>query len=235
LRRDSEEAFEPTFHYAYAQALQQGWSDAGLIQTFEPLVSDERLERIRTVLEGRLGSVTLLMDAPHDPHNGAAVLRTCDALGIQRIHVVPREEAFLASRVVTPGSEQWVDALNHSSPDHARATRQAQGFTLCGTHPQGSLTPEDLRGLPKLALILGNEHDGIREALKNAADHNVRIPMRGFVESLNVSVSAAALLYAATKDRAGDLEPVERQGVYARWLLQSVARSDEILRGLRPV
>jgi tRNA (guanosine-2'-O-)-methyltransferase len=97
------------------------------------------------------------------------------------------------------------------------------------THPQGDLTPDDLPHIPRLALILGNEHRGIDRAMADAASRSVRIPMRGFVESLNVSVSAAVLLRAATHDRAGDLPSAARRHLYARALYHSVPRAREVL------
>jgi tRNA (guanosine-2'-O-)-methyltransferase len=89
---------------------------------------------------------------------------------------------------------------------------------------------DDLATLPKVAIVLGNEHDGLCEALRRVCDRSVRIPMRGFVESLNVSVAAGVLLAAATRGRAGDLSPEQRRHYYARWLVRSVPRAEEILR-----
>ena len=80
-----------------------------------------------------------------------------------------------------------------------------------------------------MALILGNEHDGIRDALHDGAQNSVRIPMRGFVESFNVSVAAAVLLYAATRGRDGDLTEHEQLRYYARGLVRSVPRALEVL------
>jgi tRNA (guanosine-2'-O-)-methyltransferase len=198
------------------------------------MLSEARVERLKTVVASRLEAVTVVMDAPHDPHNGAAIIRTCDALGIQRIHVIPRDEHFLASSVVTKGSEQWVDVVNHPSPEAAVELLRAQGYRLIGTHPKGNLTPPELADISNLALLLGNEHDGISESLAQRVDDNVRIDMRGFVESLNVSVSAAILLNRAAEGRNGDLAPAQKRRLYARWLLQSVSRSSEILDGLTP-
>jgi tRNA (guanosine-2'-O-)-methyltransferase len=214
--------------------LKPGWTVQGVIDTFEPMVSDARRKRLCEVVAGRLDSVTVVMDAPHDPHNGAAIIRTCDALGIQTLHVIPREEAFLASSVVTKGSEQWVDVALHQTPGHALSQLRSDGFTLVGTHPQGELLPSELGKIPRLALVLGNEHDGICQELQRELDTSVRIAMRGFVESLNVSVSAAILLARATERRAGDLGEAQRQALYARWLLRSVARSADVLEALPP-
>jgi tRNA (guanosine-2'-O-)-methyltransferase len=114
-----------------------------------------------------------------------------------------------------------------------RTLRQA-GYRLIATHPTGSLCPEDLAGVRRLALVGGNEHDGIRDELVNAADETVHVPMRGFVESLNVSVSAAILLCAATRHRPGDLTHGARRSFYAKGLYRSVSRAADVLRASSP-
>jgi len=237
MRRDSEEVYAPAA--SSAEPWGPGWTPEAIIELFEPMVLEARRRRILEVIEQRVGSVTVLMDAPHDPHNGAAILRSCDALGVQSVHVVPREEEFLVSSSVAKGTERWVDVHHHRDPAAAVATLEAGGFELIATHPRGELSPSDLSAIPRLALVLGNEHDGIREALSKAARRSVRIPMRGFVESLNVSVSAAILLAAALDGRPGDLPEPERRRLFARGLYRTVARAPEILAarapGLRPV
>lgn len=209
------------------------WTPAGVIETLEPLAVDERRERLWSVIRGRIGSVTVLMDAPHDPHNAAAILRSCDGLGIPRVHLVPREEDFAVGRTVAKGAERWIEVVPHRSPEVALAALHEQGFTTVATHPEGNLAPEALARLPRVALILGNEHDGLRDALHQGAKDSVRIPMLGFVESFNVSVAAAVLLYAATRGRSGDLPEAEQMRFYARALVRSVPRSLEVLDAAR--
>ena len=162
------------------------------------------------------------------------MLRTCEALGIQHVHVIPRVEEFLAARVVTKGSDQWLDIAYHKTPALALTALKARGYTLVGSHPEGELLPAELREMSRVAVVLGNEHAGICDELERGMYARVRVPMRGFVESLNMSVSAAVLLAHATHGRAGDLTPAERRRVYARWLLLSVPRSQEILEALAP-
>lgn len=234
VRRDSEDAFEPEADPCHAHARRLGWSDQGLIDAFEPMVTTARRARLIDVLGGRLSAVTVVLDAPHDPHNGAAVLRTCEALGVQHVHVIPREEEFLASRVVSKGSEQWLDIARHRSAASALKALRALDYVLVGSHPNGELLPAALAEIPRVAIVLGNEHAGISTELEHATDARVRVPMRGFVESLNVSVSAAVLLAHATQGRSGDLSPDERRRVYARWLLLTVPRSQEIFEALPP-
>jgi tRNA (guanosine-2'-O-)-methyltransferase len=200
-----------------------------IIRILEDLVTDERRVRLLSVFSARLDAVTVVMDAPHDPHNGAAVLRSCDAFGLQRLHVVERSERFLSSKTVSRGSERWVDVRTYGSSQDAIEALVGSGHELVATHPAGELVPDDLRSIPKMALVLGNERDGIHEELERACRRSVRIPMRGFAESLNVSVTAAILLQHATHGRPGDLSEAERTKLYARALILTVPHAAEVL------
>jgi len=215
-------------------ALPPGYSVEGVIGVLEPLSEERRRARLLEVAAGRVGSVTLLMDAPQDPHNAAAALRSCDAFGVPELHVVPRDEPFTFGRKVSQGTERWVDVVLHATPADAVRELRERGFTLVSTHPKGELTPEDLPAIDRLCLVVGNESDGISAALTSAAERSVRVPMRGFVESLNLSVAAALLLRAATLGRSGDLSVEERRKLYAAGLIRSVPRAEEILAALAP-
>ncbi len=233
MKRDHDDVMRPE-PSPRSQPWGPDWTSRGVIRVLEPLVLPRRQERIQSVLKSRLASVVVVMDAPHDPHNGAAVMRSCDAFGVQELHVVLRHEPFLVSRAVTQGTERWVDLALHQTPEGAVEQLVGAGYEIVSTHPEGELLPDDLATIPRLALLLGNEHDGIREALARAARRSVRIPMRGFVESLNVSVSAAILLHAATRQRAGDLDPERRLAFYAAGLYHSLPRAGEILSASSP-
>jgi tRNA (guanosine-2'-O-)-methyltransferase len=200
-----------------------------VIAALEPLATEARCARLQEVIAERLDCVTVVMDAPHDPHNGAAVLRSCDAFGVYRVHVVERKESFLASNAVAKGAERWVDTIGHATVAGAvNALRKSQ-HRLIGTHPDGSLRPGELAHIGRLALVVGNEHDGICDELNAACDAHVRVPMRGFVESLNLSVTAAILLSHATQGRHGDVNPQQRRRLYARALTLTVPRALDVL------
>jgi tRNA (guanosine-2'-O-)-methyltransferase len=203
---------------------------ARVVSMLEPLVLDRRAQRIREVIDQRLASVQVVFDAPHDPHNGAAVVRTCEAFGVQFVNVIERLEKFLAAPSVARGAEKWVDLRHWSKVDEVIAEMQEQGYELVAAAADGELAPHDLAAIPKLALVLGNERDGIAEALEAACTKRVRVPMRGFVESLNVSVSAAVLLSHATFGRTGDLSAEDRLRLYARGLYFTVEKADEVLQ-----
>jgi len=203
---------------------------ARVVRLLEPLVLDRRAERLRGVIDRRLSSVQVVFDAPHDPHNGAAVVRSCEAFGVQFVHVVERKEPFLAAPSVARGAEKWVDLRRWSRVEDAVANMREQGLELVAADPNGELDPHELAAIPRLALVLGNERDGIAAELAAACDRRVRVPMRGFVESLNVSVSAAILLAQATYGRKGDLSPEDRLRLYARGLYLTVDKADQVLK-----
>jgi tRNA (guanosine-2'-O-)-methyltransferase len=205
---------------------------ARVVRLLEPLVLARRAARLREVIEQRLSSVQVVFDAPHDPHNGAAVLRSCEAFGVQYVHVIERLESFLAAPTVAKGAEKWVDLHRWPSVDGVIAKMKADGLELVAASADGELAPEDLASIPRLALVLGNERDGIADALAAACTRRVRVPMRGFVESLNVSVSAAILLTYATVGRKGDLSEEERLRLYARGLYFTVDKADDVLQEL---
>src|SRR5205823_7446902 len=120
-----------------------GFDVEAAIAILEPLVTEERRARLWQVVSERIDSVTVVMDAPHDPHNGGAVVRSCDAFGVQRLHVVERIEGFLASNTVARGSERWVDVRTYPTTTEAAAALASSGHELVATHPAGELVPEE--------------------------------------------------------------------------------------------
>ena len=111
-----------------------------------------------------------------------------------------------------------------------RPELRADGYELVGASADGDLAPADLAHIPRLAIVLGNERDGIADDLQTACTRKVRVPMRGFVESLNVSVSCGDLARRGDGwTRRGDLSEAERRRLYARGLYLSVERADDVL------
>jgi len=230
MRRRTPHAIQVELAQKRLLARLAGLDHAAIVNVLEPFLTPERKARFDAVFSSRLDAVTVLMDAPYDPHNGAAVLRSCDAFGIQRLHVVERGNiSFLAARQVARGSEQWVHVRTYPTSSAALETLAASGHELVATHPQGELAPEDLRSIPKVCLVLGNERDGIHAELVAACKRSVRVPMRGFAESLNVSVTGAILLQHATTGRPGDLPAQEQLALHARAMVLTIDHAAEIL------
>lgn len=212
----------------------RGWTSEGLICVLEPLVIEQRRARLWQLIAGRTDNVTVAMDAPHDPHNGAAVMRTCDAFGVQQIHVVEAIEPFLLARKVSLGTERWIDVHRHATYASAIARLQREGYTLIAACMDGELVPSDLEHIERFALVMGNEKVGVSNEFLAASTKRVRVPMRGFVESLNLSVATAILLHAALEHRNGDLPEARQRELYARGLVRSVVKIREVLGGLEP-
>jgi tRNA (guanosine-2'-O-)-methyltransferase len=210
---------------------------AAVVEALAPFATPARVARLGEVAAGRVGSLTVLMDAPYDPHNGGALVRTLDALGVHALHVVElADRPFLIAPTVTRGAHKWVELHAHADVPAATARLRAAGFVLVAAHAGGELVPADLAALPRACVVVGNEREGIRDELLGACDRSVRVPMRGFAESLNLSVTAAILLSHALAGRAGDLDADERARFVARGLLLTVPGSVTILRerGLVP-
>jgi tRNA (guanosine-2'-O-)-methyltransferase len=203
-----------------------------VVRVLEPLVTEARRARLREVIERRLSSVAVVFDGPYDPHNGAAVVRSCEAFGVQRLHVVERQGTpFAVASSVARGAEKWIDVVRHADAASLLAWAHDVGMPLVAAHPDGELAPEDLAPMPRAGIVVGNEREGIRDPILRACCARVRVPMRGFVESLNVSVTAAILLHAATRGRSGDLEHDAKVRLYARGLYLSVAHAEDVLAG----
>ncbi|HQB44572.1 MAG TPA: RNA methyltransferase, partial [Polyangiaceae bacterium] len=213
-----------------AQRIGLGQVDAEfVIRVLEPFATERRREKLQRVFADRIGSVTVVMDSICDPHNGAALLRTCEAFGVARIHLLEQGASFLAHAGVARGTHKWVEVRTHADAESCVKALRDDGMVLVGAHPQGKLQAEDLQSIPRLALVLGNEHQGIRPVLTQACEHAVRVPMRGFAESLNVSVSGGILLAYATAHRPGDLPETERRRLYARGLAVTVPNAGALL------
>ncbi len=183
-----------------------------------------RSERLRQVVATRLRSVVAVCVNIQNPHNVAAILRTCEALGILEVYVVEEDVPFRPAGQVSQGAERWVRLLRFRRGEAAFAALRAQGFRILAASPKGDLPVEELPGEEPLALVFGNEVEGIPPKLLAHCDGTFRIPMWGLTESLNVSVAAGISLYFAARarrqalGRAGDLTPAEQEALFAEYI-----------------
>jgi tRNA (guanosine-2'-O-)-methyltransferase len=165
-------------------------------------MTPERYQRITEVLARRQTDLTVCVENVHKPHNVSAVVRTCDAVGIDKIHGTWTEKSRLAAGYAK-GSQQWVEVEQHHTIEDATTCFKKQGMQILVTNL--SDTAVDFREIDytkPTAIILGQEkHGATPEAIK-LADQDIVIPMLGMVQSLNVSVAAAVILYEAQRQRA---------------------------------
>ena len=206
-----------------------------------PLIGDERIQKMREILSLRTREVTMVMEGFSDPHNSSAVLRSCDAFGIQDAHVVEGPYSGKQGRPnkkVTRGVTRWLTVHQWGSTADALAAMKAQGRRICVAHVGGEKKLEQLDFLSPLCLWLGNEHYGPSQELIEAADEIFEIPMVGFVESFNVSVAGALCLYTALAKRQaagrnGDLTPAEQESLFRKWVFEDIRHGPSVLRELR--
>ena len=160
-------------------------------------MTEERFSLFEQTLSMRTTYLTILTENTFHPHNAAALIRHCEAFGVQRMHTIETRCQFDPSQNISRGSDRWLNLVRHSSTSEALSALKAEGYRLVATTPhRESCTPETFdvkKG--KFALIFGTEHAGISDEAMAAADEYLRIPMCGMVESLNVSASAAILIY----------------------------------------
>lgn len=166
----------------------------------------ERMQRYREVAEGRQQGVVVLEDI-HDPHNAEAVFRTCDAFGFQQVRLVfDEEEPFDPRRVgklTSSSANKWLDFEIYSSVRECLNDLRENGYAVVATVAEGEaedVFAADLTG-SRIAVMLGNENRGLSAEAVALADRRLTIPMTGMVRSLNLSVTAAVILYEITRQR----------------------------------
>jgi tRNA (guanosine-2'-O-)-methyltransferase len=144
-----------------------------------PLLMEERRTRIDAAVAARLGGLRVVIENLHDPHNGAAVLRSAEAFGIQRVDVIEAVEPFRFSPTVTQGCEKWLDVVRHKTSTRASRRCGATGFVIYAAVPGAEASVEDLDFARPAAVMVGNEHDGLTGAAIDAADGRSASPWRG--------------------------------------------------------
>jgi tRNA (guanosine-2'-O-)-methyltransferase len=164
-----------------------------------------------------MADLTVLLERVEKPHNLSAILRSCDAVGVLEAHAVSLQGRPRTFNSTAQGSQKWVALRDHASLAEAAAALRRQGFRLYGTHLGGGAVDYrscDFTG--PTAFLLGAEKWGLSEEAAALADRQLFIPMRGMVQSLNVSVAAATLLFEALRQRqAAGVAPSHGEGLPA--------------------
>lgn len=194
-----------------------------LCRVLAPMLTPERIARIDAVLAARLASVTTAVEDTYDPHNAAATIRTTEAFGLQDLHVIEPHARFSAAKGVTRGAHRWIDLHRWPAAEAAAAHLRSHGFRVFATLPDATFSVEDVDVGTPLAILFGNEHEGLSPAAIAACDASITVPMFGFTESYNLSVTVGlAMSRIAARRRAyidatGDLDPARYARLRARW------------------
>lgn len=213
-----------------------------LILYLSQFVTPERIELYHRVLDARTRYFTVVLEDIYHSQNASAVVRSCDCFGVQDLHTIENRNEFNMSIRVARGSDNWVthkqykeqgknntlEALNHL---------KSEGYRIVATTPRAgavSLSDFDVcKG--KFALVFGTENTGISEMVAQQADEFLTIPMVGFTESLNISVSAAIIInHMATRIRQAEnilwkLDEAEKEALLLEWIKQRIRKVDLLI------
>jgi len=208
----------------------------------ETFLLDVRKEKIDRVVEQRTRTFTVVLDRLEDSFNMAAVLRTCEAMGVQEVHVVINPEApFLPNSRVAQGCDKWLDVKLYKTFAECREHLKGRGFSLYASAiREGAESLYSLRFDSKIAIIFGNERYGVSEEVLAGVDGTFWIPMRGFSQSVNISAAASACISRAIAWReehlgkVGDLTPEEAQALRERFYVLAVKQRKRIFKGKQP-
>ncbi|MDF2157742.1 RNA methyltransferase [Algoriphagus sp. CAU 1675] len=210
----------------------------GLLDYLGQYITDHKKNVMEEVLKNRTRFLTVVLEDIFKPHNASAVLRTCDCFGLQDVHVIEKTNTYKINPYVTRGASQWVDLHKFYNEEGSAVqdcfnTLREKGYKIMATSPDpSSISIYDLEPDQKLALVFGNEHEGVSDEVKQNADGLVHIPMLGFTESFNISVSASIFLYdlihkaQAYKHLDFYLSDEEKQELRLQWYRSVVKNSD---------
>ena len=193
-------------------------------------ITPKRQQTLLDKLNKRTKYLTIVIEDVYQPHNASAILRTCDAFGIQDIYIVEKENKFRPNRGISLGSEKWVNIYTFKDPEKLYKTLKNKGYDIISTvPPQKTYKYQSLPDfLPKRksAIVLGSELKGLSDFWLKNADQYLTIPMYGFAESFNISVSAGIILYDLIhklKNKKGFyLKKAEKEQILKTWILNEI-------------
>lgn len=209
-------------------------------------ITDERKAKLEEIIKWRTHHITVVIEDIYQSHNASAVLRSCDLTGIQDVHIIENRNEYIINSEVDMGSSKWLNMYKYNNAEHN--TREAitylreQGYKIVATTPhQKSFDLETLPLDNKTALLFGTELTGLSDIAIEMSDDYLQIPMCGFTESYNISVSAALCLFTLSQrlrksNIDWELSEVEKTNILLDWARNSIKRSDviekEFIKGL---
>lgn len=189
--------------------------------------TSERIERVRRVLAHRQADVRVVLENVTNAHNASAVMRTCDAAGVPALDLIsPNPELVRPNKSISTRADKWLEIAVHATSAACLEPLKKAGYEILATHlRKDSVLYTDIDFAKPIALVFGSESEGISDQALAYADKVVRIPMLGMVQSLNLSVSVAVMLYEALRQRMlkgygerSRLPAADFERLQAKWL-----------------
>lgn len=211
-----------------------------LTEYLKEFISEERFERINEILDRRTNHLTIVLEDLHKSHNANAVLRSCDGFGIQDVHIIENRNEFDQESTVSIGAHNWLSLHRYNQEsvnnidtcfDHLRS----EGYQIIATTPhEKDSNIDQLNVSMKTALVFGTELEGVSDEVIEKVDGFVKIPMYGFSESFNISVSAAICMYELTKrireeNPSWELSEKYKTVLRYRWVKQTIKAGNQLV------
>jgi len=210
-----------------------------LIKKMREYVTENKQTKINEVLSNRTRQLTVVLENLYQAHNASAVIRSCDCFGVQDLYVIENSYTFSVNKGVVMGSSKWVDIHRYNETDDnteaCLINLKKQGYKIAATTLRpGSIPIHEIDLTQKTALLFGTEEIGLTETAHELADEMVYIPMCGFTQSLNISVSAAICLHQLmntlkSSEINWQLSEHERLAIELEWLAKSASNGDKLL------
>lgn len=212
-----------------------------ILGLFYEMITESKQEMFDKIASDRTKYITVVLETIMKEHNASAVLRTCDCFGIQDLHVVESNTSYEIQREIARGAGNWVDMHIYSDANptvNCLSQLKEKGYKIVATSPHAEMDISELSIDEPIALVFGTEREGITHEAANAADELVKIPMYGFTESFNISVSAAiALNILRNKLNNSELEwklsSEEQTLLKTEWCSKIVYNGDKVKDELR--
>jgi tRNA (guanosine-2'-O-)-methyltransferase len=219
----------------------KGMDQKELISRLAGFISERRVELFERVLDYRTRYITVVLEDVCHSQNASAVLRSCECFGVQDVHIIENRHAYRVNPDVVRGASKWLNIFRYkgrefNTPDAVEALRQKDYRIIATTCREGAMDLQRfdiMKG--KFALFFGTERTGLSQTLLELADEQIRIPIHGFTDSFNLSVSAAITLHHLTlmlhrSPADWKLDQGERDEILIRWMIKSIKH----LRGKSP-
>lgn len=207
-----------------------------LLEYLESFLTPRRKELFAKVLDQRTNYFTVATEDVYQLHNTSAVIRSCDIFGIQNVHVVEEVNQKRIDREIAMGAQKWVDVNRYNSIADCIKILRHQGYRIVATSPHKSKALHEFDISKPAAFFFGTEKDGLSDEVMREADDFVQIPMFGFTESLNISVSAAIILQEVTSRMRQSstidwhLSEEEKQDKRLDWTKKTIKSSGDLIR-----
>jgi tRNA (guanosine-2'-O-)-methyltransferase len=210
-----------------------------LLEKFYEHISDNKKEKFDTIIQDRTRYITVVLENLFQPHNAAAVLRSCDCFGVQDVHVIENSNVYAPNKEIDMGSSKWLNVIRYNEKEENTIDCLTQlknnGYQIVATTPHTEDCMIDELSLKKpVALLFGTEATGLTETALKEADAYVKLPMYGFTESYNISVSVALALFSVTERMRKDaaiqwsLSEEEQDAIRLEWAKKVVKHSGKV-------